>query len=152
MKHAVERESLTLTGKNHAACVKFTFSDTPQNYKKGETASARMVNCDACEARNAFGAKAFHLIACDLPYGVQHASEGASIEKLLSRALPIWKKTLAPGGTIALSFNAQTLKRDRVREMMAEAEMEPMTGGAWDVFSHWVEQAVTRDIAVCRRI
>lgn len=152
LKHAVERESLTLTGKNHAACVKFTFSDTPQNYKKGETASARMVNCDACEARNAFGAKAFHLIACDLPYGVQHASEGASIEKLLSRALPIWKKTLAPGGTIALSFNAQTLKRDRVREMMAEAEMEPMTGGAWDVFSHWVEQAVTRDIAVCRRI
>lgn len=51
-----------------------------------------------------------------------------------------------------MSFNAQTLKRDRVREMMAEAEMEPMTGGAWDVFSHWVEQAVTRDIAVCRRI
>ena len=30
--------------------------------------------------------------------------------------------------------------------------MEPMAGGAWDGFAHWVEQAVTRDIAVCRRV
>lgn len=151
-KHAFERESLTLMGKNHAPSVTCTFADTPAHYKAGETASVRLVNCDACEARNAFGAKTFHLIACDLPYGVQHASKGGRIEELLSRALPIWKKTLAPGGAIALSLNAQTLKRDRVRELMQEAGMEPMTGGAWDGFAHWVEQAVTRDIAVCRRV
>lgn len=152
IKHAFERESLTLTGKNHAPCVQCTFADTPAHYKAGETASVRLVNCDACEARNAFGAKTFHLIACDLPYGVQHASKGGQLEGLLARALPIWKKTLIPGGTIALSFNAQTLKRDRVRELMQEAGMEPMAGGAWDGFAHWVEQAVTRDIAVCRRV
>ena len=151
-KHSVERESLTLSGKNHASSVKFTFSDTPQNYKAGQTASVQLVNCDASDARNAFGAKAFHLIACDLPYGVQHASEGANIENLLARALPAWKKTLMTGGTVALSFNAQTLKRDRVRELMREAGLIPMENGAWDGFSHWVEQAVTRDIAVAKKI
>ena len=151
-KHNIERESLTLSGKNHAASVKFTFSDTPQHFKNGETASVRLVNCDACEARNAFGAKAFHLIVCDLPYGVQHVSEGASIENLLAKALPAWKKTLMQGGTAALSFNAQTLKRDRVRDCMREAGFEVMEGGAWDAFSHWVEQAVTREIAVARKI
>lgn len=149
-KHNIARESLTLSGKKHALSVKFTFSDTPKHYKSGETASVRLVNCDACDARNAFGAKSFHLIVCDLPYGVQHVSEGASLENLLLRALPAWKKTLMPGGTIALSFNAQTLKRERVRDCMRESALCVMEGGAWDAFSHWVEQAVTRDIAVAK--
>ncbi len=147
-KHQIERESLTMPEKKHAQGVKFTFSDTPQNYKMGETASVRMVNCDACDARNAFGNKAFHLIVCDLPYGVQHMPHGASLEDLLKKTLPVWKRTLISGGSIALSFNAQTLKRDRVRALMQEAGLKPMEGGAWDAFSHWVEQAVTRDVAV----
>ena len=117
----------------------------------GETASVKLVNCDACDARNAFGTKAFHLIVCDLPYGVQHMPHGATIEDLLKKALPVWKKTLISGGSIALSFNENTLKRDCVRALMREAGLQVMDGGAWDAFSHWVEQAVTRDVAVARQ-
>ena len=73
---------------------------------------------------------------------------GGSIEQLLAKALPVWKDTLANGGAVALSFNCLTLKTARVRELMRNAGFEVMEGGAWDGFEHWVEQAVTRDIAV----
>ena len=52
---------------------------------------------------------------------------------------------------IALSFNAQNLKLERLRARMAQAGLEVLQGGAYDGFAHWVEQAITRDIAICRK-
>ncbi len=90
-----------------------------------QTGSLTLFICDATQAGEAFGSHAFHLVACDLPYGVQHASQGGSLEKLLARALPGWRGMLKPGGTVAVSFNAQTLKPARVHELMAEAGLPP---------------------------
>ena len=52
---------------------------------------------------------------------------------------------------MALSFNAQNLKLERLRALMAAAGLEVLEGGPYDGFAHWVEQAITRDIAVCRK-
>lgn len=150
-KHSIERTSLTVQGRKPANCVQFTFADTPEHFKQKQTASVRLVNADATVTRETFGQKAFHMIVCDLPYGVQHASHGGSLEQLLAKVLPGWREALMPGGTIAVSFNAQTLKTAAVHECMEKAGLEPLTEGHYQNFSHWVEQAVTRDIAVCRR-
>jgi len=150
-KHNVDRGSLTIRGGKPASVVQFTYSDTPEHFKQKDVGSLRLANVDAAKVRDAFGGRTFHMVVCDLPYGVQHASHGGSLEKLLESVLPAWRDTLLPGGTVAVSFNAQTLKTAKVRELMAQAGMEPLSGGAYDCFSHWVEQAVTRDIAVCRR-
>ena len=151
MKHSLERGSLTVRGKKPAASVQFTFSDTAENFKQKQTGMLRLANVDARNARDAFGARAFHVIVCDLPYGVQHAAEGGSLETLLAGVLPGWRDALLPGGTVAVSFNAQTLRPATVHALMEQAGMEPLTEGAYQNFSHWVEQAVTRDIAVCRK-
>ena len=151
MKHSLERGSLTVRGKKPAASVQFTFSDTPENFKQKQTGMLRLANVDARNVRDAFGARAFHVIVCDLPYGVQHAAEGGSLEALLAGVLPGWRDALLPGGTVAVSFNAQTLRPATVHALMEQAGMEPLTGGVYQNFSHWVEQAVTRDIAVCRK-
>lgn len=156
-KHSAGKESLTLRNSKPAAVSKFVFSDTPEHFKQKNTAALRLVNCDACRVREAFGKNAFHLIVCDLPYGVQHAPQGGRGEKgglegLLARALPGWRESLKMGGTVAVSFNAQNIKLETVRTVMEEAGFEVMGGGAYDGFAHWVEQAVTRDIAVCRRM
>lgn len=150
-KHAVARDALTLPGGRSAQGVRFSFSDTADNFKRGRAASLRLVNLDAADVRAAFGARAFHAIVCDLPYGVQHASRGASLERLMALSLPAWREALAPGGTVAVSFNAQTLKPAEVRGWMARAGLEPLEDGPYLEFSHWVEQAVTRDVAVARR-
>ena len=83
------------------------------------------VGCQLCSENNHFlaftqrllqkGKGCVHLIACDLPYGVQHAPRGASIERLMAGALPAWRESLVQGGAVAVSFNAQTLKPGDVR-------------------------------------
>ena len=152
-KHLADRQSLTLQNARPAPVSRFVFSDTAEHFKQKQVASLKLVNADACRTKEAFGKNAFHLIVCDLPYGVQHAAQGVTggLEALMAKALPGWKDVLKPGGTVAVSFNAQILKLERVRRLMADAGMEPLCGGAYDRFSHWVEQAVTRDIAVCRK-
>ena len=77
--------------------------------------------------------------------------KGNWLESLIEQALPEWKATLKPGGAMALSFNAQNMKLERLRSMMEGAGLEVMRGGAYDGFAHWVEQAITRDIAICRK-
>lgn len=150
-KHTLERASLTVQGQKSAPSIQFTFSDTSENYKQKKTAALRLVTADACGVRQIFGARSFHMIVCDLPYGVQHMSSGGNLESLLAKVLPGWREALKPGGTVAVSFNAQTLKPDRVLNLMESAGLEPLSDGPYRQFSHWVEQAVTRDVAVARR-
>ena len=152
MKHDYKREARTVPGAKSVPVSCFGFADAPERFKAGEICTLRLANADATRTRELFGREKFHIIACDLPYGVQHASLGGSPEKLLARALPGWCAALKKGGTVAVSFNAQTLKREKVLNLMEEAGLEPKRGGAYEGFSHWVEQAVTRDIAVARRV
>lgn len=155
-KHTLARESRTLPGGRPAAAVRFEYAADARSFK----ASARtvsLVNLDAAQAERAFGKNAFHIIACDLPYGVRHDAQpalgadrrGNWLETLLQRALPAWKAALKPGGTVAMSFNAQNFPPQRLRALLADAGFEVVETGQG--FSHWVEQAITRDIAIGRK-
>ena len=147
------REARTLRGGKSAPVVKFEAAPPEQSV------TLNLMNCDAARTAEAMGRSSVHLIACDLPYGVRHdAMPGQSVprggnwlEALLVHALPAWHSILKPGGTVALSFNAQSFRRDRLRHLMADAGFEVMNGGEYDHFEHWVEQAITRDVAVARK-
>ena len=150
MKHGLTRESRTVSGKS-VPVSRFEFAGDPGKFHEGDRQSLRLANADAARARDVFGREKFHMIVCDLPYGVQHGAVGGRPEELLQRALPAWREALKKGGTVALSFNAQTLRREKVLRLLEDAGFEAKRGGAHEGFSHWVEQAVTRDIAVGRR-
>lgn len=154
-KHTVTRLSRTLKKGGSASECRFEYAPDARDPRRWLS----LLCLDAAGAGGALGKNAFHVIACDLPYGVRHdarlsrgtGAKGNWLEALVERALPEWKAALKPGGAMALSFNAQNMKLDRLRELMARAGLEVVQGGAWDGFSHWVEQAITRDIAVCRK-
>ena len=154
-KHTVTRLSRTLKQGGSAAESRFEYA--PEAHGQRRTLS--LVCLDAAHSAGALGRNAFHVIACDLPYGVRHDAQlsrgpkvkGNWLESLIEQALPEWKATLKPGGAMALSFNAQNMKLERLRSMMEGAGLEVMRGGAYDGFAHWVEQAITRDIAICRK-
>ena len=150
-KYALKKSSRTVPGGKPASVSQFTFSDTPENFKEGDLSSLSLCNADAAKVREVFGKEKFHMIVCDLPYGVQHGAVGGNPEQLLAKAAPGWLQSLKKGGSVAVSFNAQTLKTAKVREILEKAGFEVLQGGAYDGFSHWVEQAVTRDIAVARK-
>lgn len=152
-KYTMSRQSRTLRSAPPVPMTRFEAA-APEDYRSGSAARLGLACADCALLGDAFGREPFHLIACDLPYGIQHDAQSGrtrgGLEALLERALPAWRRLLMRGGTLAVSFNAQTLRRDRVRALMEAAGFEALSGGDYDAFEHWVEQAITRDIAVAR--
>jgi len=147
-KHEKTAGSLSMPGGKSAPFVRYELARDKDAWKAGERQAYQTANLDAVNVRSAFGRKAFHLMAADLPYGVQHGLRGKEALALLKRALPEWKEALKPGGSVAVSFNSLTLPREDVLRAMEDAGLTAMTGGAYDGMSHWVEQAIVRDVAV----
>ena len=139
-KHATQRGSLTLRGKKSAPYTSFALP----------AGALRLAEVDAARVREAYGQGKFDVLCTDLPYGVQHGAN-MPLEALLRLALPAWAETLKHGAAMALSFNAQTLPARKVRALLAGAGLRVLEGGPYDRFEHWVEQAVTRDVAVAVR-
>lgn len=154
IKHSISKKSMTAKGKEAAVMQVFEFAKDNQAFKAGDTRTLRTMSADSSKI-NALGMKKeFHLIATDLPYGVQHGPGGArgkSLEQMVRDVLPAWREALVPGGAMALSFNTNTLKLDFVRGAMEEAGLKVMSGAGYDGLAHWVEQAITRDVAVAVR-
>ena len=153
LKHKMESASMTVDGKNAGARTRFTIAENNTAFKQ-DPRTLTVTLGDTLLTDRFYKGRCFHALACDLPYGVQHESRDGqtrvSLDKLMARALQAWKKTLFPGAAVALSFNANTLPLADAREMLARAGFEPLTGGPYDGLSHWVEQAITRDVAVAR--
>lgn len=155
LKHTVSKKSMTAKGKEAAVIQIYEFAKDAQAFKAGDTRTLRTAVMDSSKISALGARKEFHLLATDLPYGVQHApggQRGKSLQQMVRDVLPAWKDALLPGGAMALSFNTNTLKLDFVREAMAEAGLRVMTGSGYDGLAHWVEQAITRDVAVAVKV
>lgn len=148
VKHTYEKRSFTVKNSKPVSAHEFIFANTPDNYRSGKTSRIRYGECDCGKITSCFGKNRYHVIVSDLPYGVQHSAGKESFEGLLKRVMPVWRDALLPGGAIALSFNANTIKPRLLRDIMADSGLTVMSGGEYDGFSHWVEQAVTRDIVI----
>lgn len=144
LKHSYSADSRTVRG---SGAVK------AEVFRLGKTGPELQLACaDAALCDRVFSKKRAHVLISDLPYGVQHApGKKQGFEDMLESVMPAWKNSLLPGGAMALSFNTFTLPRDTVRAVMKRNGLTVMEGGCWDGFAHWVEQAVNRDVAVCRR-
>ncbi|MEG2719202.1 MAG: SAM-dependent methyltransferase, partial [Clostridia bacterium] len=107
---------------------------------------------DTTRLQDLVRAQSAHLIVGDLPYGVQHAAKGeggmSSLLKLSQAMLPACEKALKHGGAIALSFNTNTLRKEDLARLMREAGIEVLNRPPYHDFSHWVEQAVERDVLI----
>lgn len=151
LKHRREQRSLTVKSCG-VPVTQYVLSDTREHYAQEDTRSLTLCLSDTCQVDALFRKAPPHLIVADLPYGVQHAPVAGQrpepFDRLLRRALPAWYRVLQPGGAMALSFNTLTLPRSRVVQLTAEAGFIPLTEPPYDGFSHFVEQAVTRDVVI----
>ena len=155
VKHTFIEKSMTANGKQAAKLRSFQFAKTPELFKAGDTRALTMGALPAANLGQIYKKPCCQLIVSDLPYGVQHAPGGGrkapSLEDMLYEALPVWVDLLHTGGAMALSFNVNTLKPEMVRGMMAEVGLDVVDGAAYEGLEHWVEQAITRDVAVAVR-
>ena len=149
LKHEVRSRSETVSG--HALpLTTFSFAPTRDQYYSGDTRSLTFACADTFNSPALFRRKKAHIIAADLPYGIQHAPQsGTKPEPLLhflSRVLPAWKQTLYPGGVLAVSFNSLTLPADEVRNALVSFGFQLPKNDLFNHLSHEVEHAVVRDV------
>ncbi len=149
LKHSVRSFSET-AGKSSVQVKEFCFSDTKEHYQEKNTHFLRFSSCDTAQVPMLCRRTPVHLLIADLPYGIQHAPRSGirpePFSTLLSRALPSWKKVLAPGGIAAVSFNTLTFPTQQVIRIVRNSGLVPFEGGIFSDLRHEVEQAVVRDV------
>ena len=155
IKHRREASSLTISATQSAKEIRYLLANTPENYRHGDTRTLRLLAGDARNIGRMLGRERCHLVVGDLPYGVQHApgkSGGrSSLQELIDGSMPAYASVLKRGGAIALSFNTYTLPRTLVEAAMRNAGLTVLGEPPYGDFSHWVEQAVNRDLVVARQ-
>ena len=93
------------------------------------------------------GGPRMHAIVGDLPYGIQHFGEIAS---LLQKALPVWEQMLLPGGTLALAWNATRIERAAMVELVQQhSHLTVKNDPPYTQLTHTVDRVIKRrDIVV----
>lgn len=93
------------------------------------------------------GGTKVHLIAGDLPYGIQHYSEEV---KMIKNLLPAMEEILLPGGAIALGWNATRISREAMLEIFASSStLTVLNDPPYNQLSHVVDRVIKqRDIIV----
>ena len=154
LKHGLKQGSRTVKGTSVPEAI-YTLADTKEHYQAGDTRSLTLLLGDTGLTGELLRKTPAHILVADLPYGVQHApQEGRRAEafpQLMRRALKSWYSALKPGGALAFSFNIYTLRRKEVEQVLTEAGLHVLSEGPYADFSHWVEQAVERDVVVARK-
>ena len=153
LKHRVERATLRKGRATPAHRVTFTYGHGRDldDHRKVE-----VVHDDTRGAAAHLRARSIDVLACDLPYGVQHGSTAAAgrrdrgPEGLLGEALPVWRELLRPGAGVALAWNRNTLPRPRLEALVMGAGLE-LLDGPEDAFLHRVDRSIERDVLVGRR-
>lgn len=150
LKHEAKDFSMTV-GRDSVRRRQIAFALTREGLREGAQ-TISFIAGDLVRAASAHKPGSFHLIAADLPYGVQHSPGGnKSLDALLKAALPALYRSLKRGGAIALSFNAYTMKREMIASLMEGAGFEPCRDESYQNLAHWVEQAVMRDFVIAVR-
>ena len=149
LKHEEKNRSETID--HHAVpVVEFGFSDTKEHWQSGDHRHLTLACADTAVSPALFRREKAHIIAADFPYGIQHAPQSGtkpeSLLRFLTRVLPVWKRVLKPGGTVALSFNTLTLPSQAVRDALASAGFRMPVNPLFSGLRHEVEHAVVRDI------
>lgn len=110
---------------------------------------ARVVTGDSVEAAPLVGRKPFDLIVTDLPYGVQHMGGPGSRSPLetVAAAAPGWAQLLAPGGAMAIAFNANIPKRAALVQAFDGLGLEECPVPV----AHRMSESILRDVLVLRR-
>ncbi len=93
------------------------------------------------------GGPHMHAVVGDLPYGIQHFGEIAS---LLQKALPVWEQLLLPGGTLALAWNATRIERANMLELLERyTSLEVRAEPPYIQLAHAVDRVIKqRDVLV----
>lgn len=153
-KHQVRTMPLRRDGKIAGRRLEVVFARDKDEYKADDVQRVRLVNDDTIQTGEHYRKPVFDAVVADLPYGVQHASRARPDtrtrhpEALLDAALDGWIGAMKPGAAMGVSWNAKVVARADLVGVLARHGLAVCTGDAYEQFSHRVDHAITRALAV----
>ena len=157
IKHKVDAERIRKG--EHAGAAAFDVSIRPSTPDGRQR--VRMVRTSTDASRGLFPGWKFEVLAGDLPYGIHHSAQSGkekggkksgasnrSPERLVADSLPTWRKSMANGAALGLSWNVKTLTRESLGNVLADGGFEVISFP--HSFEHEVDRQITRDIIVSR--
>jgi hypothetical protein len=153
LKHRTDTSLIRRDGKVSGRRLEIAFARTKDEYKSDDVQRVRFVNDDTVMLATYYGKPVFDLVVADLPYGVQHTNRARpnarsrDPRELVDSALDGWIGAMKPAAAIGLSFNAKTLERDVLVDLLRTHGLEPRRPDDHS-FRHRVDHAITRDLVV----
>ncbi len=153
-KHKRSEERRTLAGKRIARAVTVEYAAEKDAWYAGDTRRLRIFHADSALCGQLLPKESCHLLACDLPYGVQHGSSGQEglrrdASALVRACAPGWYAALCRGAGAALAYNTLTTPREALADAMEAAGFAVLPAAA--ELEHRVDQAISRDILLARK-
>lgn len=153
-KHKRTQEKRSQNGKSIAQAVFIDYAVKKDAWDRGDVRRMTFFHSDCQRCPQLLRKKSADLLACDLPYGVQHGSAGQSglqrsAVSLVERSAPGWLECLRPGGGAALAYNRLTTPREQLAAAMEKAGftvLPPLEG-----LEHRVDQAIVRDVLMASK-
>lgn len=154
-KHEATHQTIIINKQKKGIKYTIETADTTENYKQKDRRKIQFASGNTLDVNDYYKKDAFHVIATDIPYGVQHSgtskSKPVDMLELLEKAAVAWHKVLKKGGTVVIAYNNFTLKHESLQEVFEKAGYQVLRDAPYDGFEHWVEQAVNRDIFIARK-
>ena len=131
----------------------FEAAKNKSDQKSDKNLSCEFISGDSINVNKYYKKKFFHIIAGDLPYGVQHDNSAfgnkmRNPRDLIEACIPSWLEVLKSGGGIAIAWNTFLLKREQIAQTFEKNGLEIIDFGD---FTHRVDQAIMRDVIVARK-
>ena len=153
-KHKRWEERRTVGGKRVARLVGVEYAAEKDAWYAGDTRSIRFFRAEGSLCADLLPKESADLLACDLPYGVQHGGSGADgltrdASRTVVECAAGWYRVLRRGAGAALAYNVHTTPREKLAHAMAQAGfsvLPPIEGMA-----HRVDQAILRDVLLARK-
>jgi SAM-dependent methyltransferase len=133
------------------------FAATKEQYRAGEVQRVTAVHADTLRTPDFVRPGSVDVVVADAPYGVQHASRAGAAGRtarspvaLLEQAVPVWTRTLRPGGAVGIAWNTLVAPRAELVHLLAAAGLQPLDDGPYRDLTHRVDSSIVRDVVVGR--
>lgn len=159
LKHSVQTAPVRRERRRVARRLTATVAPSKQAHRAGEVQRVEVLQADTRLAPELLRPGCCDVIVTDAPYGVAHGSRTAhrpgpsrNPRGLLERAVPGWAGLLRTGGALGLSWNTHLISREELADLVAGAGLQVVGGAGFGRFAHWVDQGITRDVLVARKV
>lgn len=156
-RHNSQKGKVVVNNENIGEMIEVNIGKTKEELKNKLGKKLKVLRGDTTDAHKFFKKNSMHIVAGDLPYGIQHMGKNKGetfrdLEELLDASFKSWYILLKKGGAIALSWNTYTNKREEIARILEKNGFAVASDDYYLNFSHRVSQAIKRDIIVAKKI